>query len=165
MATDAEKEVEYHRAGHTQREGGKWRKPRWVPSRVRVFKTVTGDIPYSGTRVHPGEYDCECNGFGAVSVKANDNSQLGLRLDEFEPIAWRDNPDCRQQDEDQKIDAWEAGCQVAKSGGFESECPFAVGDWRRSHWMSGFNQESGMLDGPDGIHDRDVSDFVYRKNK
>jgi hypothetical protein len=38
-----------------------------------------------------GEYDCNSNGWGAVSIKASDGKMLGLRPHEFEPIAWREN--------------------------------------------------------------------------
>lgn len=66
--------------------------PPHVPCRVRISKTVCGDGPYRSTRIEPGEYDCQCNRFGAVSVVATNGQNLGLRLDEFEPIAWRENP-------------------------------------------------------------------------
>ena len=86
-----EKELEYHRAGHTQRQGGQWRKPRWVPSRVRVVRRVVAEVPGLSASVMPGDYECECNQYGAVSVRANDGEMLGLRLDEFEPLNWREN--------------------------------------------------------------------------
>lgn len=40
----------------------------------------------------PGEYDCSCNQYGAVSVKASDGTMLGVRLEEFEPLEWVPNP-------------------------------------------------------------------------
>lgn len=65
--------------------------PPWVPSRVRVLREQYGDGPFRGAGVPAGEYDCRCNKWGAVSVLARDGKPLGLRLDEFEPLAWREN--------------------------------------------------------------------------
>ena len=89
--SDAEKEVEWHRAGRTQHNGGEWRKPRWVPRRVRVTTLVRSEVPGSDAHAMPGEYDCQSNRNGAVSIKCSNGTMLGLRLDEFEPIAWREN--------------------------------------------------------------------------
>lgn len=89
--TDSEKAVKYYQAGHTQHKGGAWAKPPFVPSRVRLFRLCRGDGPFMGITVEPGEYECKSNRNGAVSVRASDGSMLGLRLDEFEPIEWREN--------------------------------------------------------------------------
>ena len=65
--------------------------PEFVPARVRLNRTVCGDMPFSSTYVEPGEYYCLSNRHGAVSVVASNGNALGLRIDEFEPIAWRAN--------------------------------------------------------------------------
>jgi hypothetical protein len=65
--------------------------PKYVPCRVRVLRVVRGDGAFSSTHIDPGEYDCRCNRYGAVSVKALDGADLGLRLDEFEAISWKKN--------------------------------------------------------------------------
>lgn len=65
--------------------------PRWVPARVRVLREQFGDGPFRGAGVPAGEHDCRCNKWGAVSVQARDGKPLGLRLDEFEPVAWRES--------------------------------------------------------------------------
>jgi hypothetical protein len=65
--------------------------PKYVPCRVRVLRIVRGDGPWVACHVDPGEYECRCNKYGAVSVTASDGKELGLRLDEFEPIAWAKN--------------------------------------------------------------------------
>lgn len=89
--TDQEKEIEYYRAGNTQHEHGEWRKPRWVPSRVRLPSKVYGDFPFDSVSAGLGDLDCESNKNGAVSVKSSDGTMLGLRLDEFEVLEWREN--------------------------------------------------------------------------
>lgn len=33
--------------------------------------------------------ECECNQFGAVSVRAEDGHMLGIKPAEFEPVTWR----------------------------------------------------------------------------
>lgn len=38
-----------------------------------------------------GEHECKCNKWGAVSVTDRAGAGLGLRLDEFEPLTWREN--------------------------------------------------------------------------
>ena len=69
--------------------------PPLVPKRVLIRETARGDFPFNATIVEPGEYDCESNQWGAVSVKATNGTMLGLRLNEFEPIAWRENKSIR----------------------------------------------------------------------
>ncbi|MEW6490723.1 MAG: hypothetical protein AB1578_22775 [Thermodesulfobacteriota bacterium] len=88
--TDHEKALAYYKTAAIQARPGS--RPPFVPSRVRVPETVRGDGPFAGTRVLPGEHDCRSNRLGAVSVLATNGQWLGLRLDEFEPIAWRENP-------------------------------------------------------------------------
>lgn len=76
---------------HTQRPRPK---PPVVPSRIRLRTPVHGDF-LTGREVtlDAGEYDCLANRYGAVSVLVNAQTsvKLGLKLDEFEPIAWRKN--------------------------------------------------------------------------
>ena len=79
------KALEYYRAALEQRA------PRWVPSRVRLAREVFGDPPWRGAGVAAGEYDCNCNEWGAVEVVDRAGKRLGLRPREFEPIAWREN--------------------------------------------------------------------------
>lgn len=69
--------------------------PTWVPSRVHVLRDQYGDPPFRGAGVPAGEHECRCNKWGAVSVIARDGTALGLRLDEFEPIAWRKNEEAK----------------------------------------------------------------------
>lgn len=82
---DDQKAAAYYKAGMLKQA------PTWVPSRVRVLREQFGDGPFRGAGVPAGEHDCQCNKWGAVSVAARDGKLLGLRLDEFEPLAWRDN--------------------------------------------------------------------------
>lgn len=75
----------YYKAGTLQEA------PPYVPAQVLVLKETFGDFPFRGAGVAPGVHDCECNRWGAVSVKARDGKLLGLRLHEFEPVSWRPN--------------------------------------------------------------------------
>jgi hypothetical protein len=94
--SDSEKAVDYYESGHTQHEGGEWRKPAWVPSKVRLSKWVRGDWPFSNVEAAPGDYECRSNRNGAVSVSAGNGQWLGLMLDEFEILEWRENQQCNQ---------------------------------------------------------------------
>lgn len=78
-------EAAYYKAGLLKQA------PDHVPARVRVLREQFGDGPFRGAGVPAGEHDCRCNKWGAVSVLARDGKPLGLRLDEFEPVAWREN--------------------------------------------------------------------------
>lgn len=90
--SDMEKSLDYYRSGMMQR-CAEARRPKYVPSRVRLTQRVTGDWPIGhGTQSGPGEYDCDSNQYGAVSIRAEDGKMLGLRPNEFEPIAWAANP-------------------------------------------------------------------------
>lgn len=77
--------VEYSRAGMEKR------RPAYVPCRVRLCGMACGDGPFASTRAPAGDYDCTANQYGAVSITATNGQQLGLRLNEFEPIAWAVN--------------------------------------------------------------------------
>jgi len=67
--------------------------PPFVPCRVRLERRITGDWPTGHlTAAGPGEMPCIANKYGAVSVLADDGKRLGLKLDEFDPIEWAENP-------------------------------------------------------------------------
>ena len=88
--TDQEKATAYYKAAAVR--SGPGAQPPFVPARVRIPRTVRGDGPFWSTQITPGEYDCSSNQYGAVSVQASDGTTLGVRLDEFEPISWTENP-------------------------------------------------------------------------
>lgn len=67
-----------------------WR-PDFVPCRVRLGEPVRGDGPFRTTVALAGDYDCECNQWGACSVRATNGQLLGIKPGEFEPIAFRPN--------------------------------------------------------------------------
>ncbi len=71
--------------------------PPHVPSVVRVLREKFGDPPFVGAGVAAGEHECQCNRYGAVSVLDRGGKPLGLRLDEFEPVAWRENDQCQRK--------------------------------------------------------------------
>jgi hypothetical protein len=87
--TDQEKELAYFKTATTQNRTGE--KPPHVPCRISVHQRVCSEIPGDPTYVDAGVCECQCNPFGAVSVKAINGQMLGLRPDEFEIIAWRVN--------------------------------------------------------------------------
>lgn len=84
--TDEQMALEYYSAGLEQR------RPGFVPARVQLKQRVRGDFPFHATSAEATEHDCDCNQWGAVSVRANDGSMLGIKPAEFEPIAWKPNP-------------------------------------------------------------------------
>ena len=88
--TDHEKTIHYYKTAAMQQRHP-MPMPDWVPARVMIKRRVHGDCFFADSFVLPGEYDCKCNLLGAVSVIATNGKMLGLRLDEFEPIAWREN--------------------------------------------------------------------------
>lgn len=83
--TEDQKAAAYYKAGMLKKA------PPFVPVRVRVLRDVYGDDPFPGAGIAAGDYDCKCNQWGAVSVIDRDGKWLGLRLDEFEPVAWITN--------------------------------------------------------------------------
>lgn len=83
---NASKAVEYYRAGIEQRA------PKWVPARVWLAGPVRGDYPIGHTTIaHEGEYECESNRYGAISVVAENGKRLGVKPAEFDVVAWREN--------------------------------------------------------------------------
>jgi hypothetical protein len=83
--TNDQKAIAYYKAGATQTA------PPFVPARVRVLREQFGDSPFRGAGVSAGEHDCQCNQWGAVTVIDRAGKPLGLRLDEFDPLTWREN--------------------------------------------------------------------------
>lgn len=80
------KELDYLRAAREDR------KPAWVPARVWLAGPVRGDYPIGHrTIAHEGEYECQSNRYGAVSVRAENGQWLGVKPAEFEVVAWREN--------------------------------------------------------------------------
>lgn len=89
----AEAGLEYYRSGHVQNVEKHPPPPRFVPSRVRLNRVVRGDGPFAATCAPPGDYDCTCNRWGAVSVIATNGTKLGIKLNEFEVLAFAANPE------------------------------------------------------------------------
>lgn len=86
LLVDQAKELEYLRAAREQRA------PMWVPARVRLAGPVRGDYPIWHTTIaHAGEYKCESNRYGAVTVIAENGKRLGVKPSEFEVVSWREN--------------------------------------------------------------------------
>jgi hypothetical protein len=84
---DDQKRAAYYLCAATQ-ERTKAR-PEFVPCRVMLTRRISGDWPVGhDSQIGPGEFDCTANPYGAVSVIAENGKKLGLRLDEFTPIAW-----------------------------------------------------------------------------
>lgn len=84
--TDDQKEAAYYKAGMLHQA------PPFVPAKVRVLYEQFGDAPFRGAGVAAGEHDCNSNAWGAVSVFDRAGELLGLRLNEFEVVAWAVNP-------------------------------------------------------------------------
>lgn len=85
LLDEAAAALQYYRAAATSN------RPKYVPRRIRLDRVIRGDGPFASARAEPGDYDCEVNAQGAVSVRTHTGSLLGLRLSEFEPLAWRLN--------------------------------------------------------------------------
>lgn len=83
--TEDQKAAAYYKAGLLTQA------PPFVPSRVLVLREQFGDAPFLGAGVAAGEHDCACNRWGAVNVTARDGRPLGLRLNEFDVVAWMEN--------------------------------------------------------------------------
>lgn len=89
---DDQKALDYYRAGLCGVI------PTWVPKRIVVLITVRSEVPHilgsigTPTRVLPGEYECESNGWGAISVIAEDGKKLGIKPAEFSVLEWIENP-------------------------------------------------------------------------
>lgn len=83
------KALNYYRAGLEHR------RPAYVPARVRLEIAVCADVPQSDDDgrfiAHPGDYDCESNQWGAISILAANGNRLGIKPCEFDVLEWRDN--------------------------------------------------------------------------
>ena len=87
---DTEKALNYYKTGAMQTGRGLWPRPQFVPKKVLIPVTVRADLD-PRIFVSPGEYLVECNKYGAVSVKLESGTMLGLKLNEFEVLEWQEN--------------------------------------------------------------------------
>ena len=78
--TFVQKLAEYYKAG------AEHRMPEWIPSKIVISREVRGDMIFASTRVGPGVHECTCNGWGAISVKAENGKMLGIKWDECEIV-------------------------------------------------------------------------------
>lgn len=83
----------YMAAAETQRAGvHPWKAPPWVPSRITLTSRVRGDVPIAHESfAGPGDVDCTCNRWGAISVEANNHTSLGVKPSECQVLEWREN--------------------------------------------------------------------------
>lgn len=66
--------------------------PKYVPSKIRLNQRVRGDRPIGhGTFAEPGDYACQSNQWGAVSVVASDGKVLGIKPNECQILEFRKN--------------------------------------------------------------------------
>ena len=87
-----QKESDYYRGAFLQRGNGDWPKPKFVPSKILLTQRIAGDWPVGhDSQAGPGEIPCECNQYGAVSVKAENGKMLGVKLHEFTVVEWKPN--------------------------------------------------------------------------
>lgn len=92
---DTEKALNYYRAAVESR------RPDYVPARVMLLKRVRADMAFlyeDGKEYYagPGEFDCESNPWGAISVRAANGKMLGVKPTEFRVLAWRPNAEVSQ---------------------------------------------------------------------
>lgn len=90
------KSEDYYKTGAKQ-TGKQAGRPRYVPKRISIPRTVRSDFPGSRVSVHPGEYDAHVNQYGAVSIKLGGDDFLGIMLDEFDVVEWQENPALREK--------------------------------------------------------------------
>lgn len=100
-----------------------------VPLLVRLDRTIRGDFPFHKTAAHPGDYLCEVNPRGAVSVLAENGKRLGLKPGEFQVLAWKGDEPNPVED----LSALQARLEVETSTAFSllrylTELRFALGD-------------------------------------
>ena len=86
--THLERLADYYRSAIIQQS--RTHKPPYVPCRIHLPYSVSADFPFTSL-VESGDYGCESNQYGAVSVIASDGRLLGVKLDEFEVLEWRAN--------------------------------------------------------------------------
>ena len=92
------KSEDYYKTGAKQ-TGKQAGRPRYIPKRISIPRTVRSDVPGSGVSVHPGEYDAHVNQYGAVSIKLGGDNFLGIMLYEFDVLEWQENPALREEEE------------------------------------------------------------------
>lgn len=100
-----------------------------VPMLVRLHETIRGDFPFHKTVAGPGEYPCQVNPHGAVSVLADNGRPLGLKPGEYEVLAWKGEEPNPVED----LSALQARLEVETSTAFSllrylTELRFALGD-------------------------------------
>lgn len=78
----------------TQRGGGtKSMRPEFVPSEIRLLRTVASEVPFSNMHAVPGVYECSSNPYGAISVTCDNGKILGIRPGECVVRKMRPNPE------------------------------------------------------------------------
>lgn len=87
----AEAGFEYYRSGHLQNSRDEAPPPKFVPSKVRLNRVVRGDGPFAAAHAGPGDHECTCNRWGAVSVMSSNGQRLGVKLNEFDVLEFRLN--------------------------------------------------------------------------
>lgn len=69
-------------------------RPQFVPDEIMVTATIF-PLFHEGERnsytIEPGKYKAKANQFGAVSVKSKNGEWVGVKLDEFYALSWREN--------------------------------------------------------------------------
>jgi len=104
---ETERSVEFYRqfiaflqACLTQRSGStlhvrftKSMRPEFVPSEIRLLKTVISEVPLSNMRAVPGVYECTSNQWGAIAVTCDNGKILGIRPCECVVRKMRPNPE------------------------------------------------------------------------
>lgn len=68
-------------------------RPRFIPARVILPLDVRSEAPFlfPGFAV-AGEHECTANQWGAISVKANDGKDIGIRPHECVVVSMTENP-------------------------------------------------------------------------
>lgn len=87
--------IDYFEAGRSQRleDRRKHRRPRFVPSRIRIHQRVTGDWAVGHeTSVEAGDHECRSNQWGAISVTASNGKLLGIKPGEFDILEMSEVP-------------------------------------------------------------------------
>jgi len=90
------KSEDYYKTGAKQ-TGKRAGRPRYIPKRISIPRTVRSDAPGPSVSVHPGEYDAHVNQYGAVSIKLGGDNFLGIMLYEFDVLEWQENPALRDE--------------------------------------------------------------------
>lgn len=86
IPSDMEKAVDYYKSQATSDPFPRRLKPRYVPARVRLLRTIY----LKDEAAMPGDYDCVCNSLGDVSIIIADK-EIALLIYDFEVLAWGEN--------------------------------------------------------------------------